>query len=250
MRETTLTLTLWFGYFMALYLPLKTTAADLIETEIPLYKKQVETSIKQFEDMDRKRWSFKVVRYEDEEGDVTTSTEVYTPNEDKFKRWSLLELNGKTPTQKQIKKFIKKKVKASKKKDDDSANYSIRLRELIDIDSLNLTNENETHKTMSFDVYIEKLGDDAIGKLDGELTFSKHQQYIDSIQITNNSEFSPVFSASITDFKLVFKFKKMKNAILPVENSMDMKGSFAFFTEIDETSNERYSDYVYVEPKE
>lgn len=80
---------------------------------------------------------------------------------------------------------------------------------------------------MAFDVYIEKLGDDAKGKLDGLLTLDKHQHYIESIKVINNSEFSRMFSSSISDFKLIFRFTKIQEAILPLEYTLDMKGSFA-----------------------
>ncbi|MCW8876515.1 MAG: hypothetical protein OQJ89_10055 [Kangiellaceae bacterium] len=250
MKYPSLSQLLWFVSLPFLFSPIESNANDLTDKNLPLFKKQVEASIKQFEDTDRERWSFKVVRYENEEGDVTSSTEIYKPNPDKSKQWSLIELNGKKPTPKQIKRFVKKKVKASEKKSDESTNYSVRLREIIDIDSLTVTQESDTHKIMSFNVFLERLGDDAKGKLDGSLTFNKNQQFIDSITITNNSEFSPMLTASITDFSLSFKFIKMDSAILPVENTMDMKGSFAFFTDIEETSVDRFSEFLYMGPED
>lgn len=240
---------LYFSCLLILSAPLTSNANGIDKDVLSFYKKQIEASIKLFEETNRKNWSYKVVRFENEEGDISSSTEVFTPNEHKSKQWALLELNGKKPTKKQLKKFTNKKLKASKKKQAGGADYSIRLREIIAIDSLTITQESDTHINMAFDVYIKKLGDDAKGKLDGLLTFDKNKQYIDFIRITNNSEFSPMFSSSITDFSMTLKFTKMSNAILPIENSLDMKGSFAFFTDIDETSIDRFSDYRYTKPQ-
>ena len=234
-------------FLLAVTFPFNALTNDLDRSELKQYKELIQNSIKQFEDTRRENWAFKVSRYENEEGDITSSLEAYKPNNDLSKRWALIEINGQQPTKKQIKKYIKTKQKASKNDKDDD--YSVRFREIINIDSLSLYGQSDTHLEMTFDVHLKKLGEDAKGKLDGMLTFHKNKQFIDSITVVNNSEFSPLFSASISDFNLTFKFVKIKNAILPLENTLDMKGSFAFFTDIEETSIDRFSDYSYDAPQ-
>ena len=205
----------------------------------------IDASIKQFEETERGKWSYKVVRMESEEGDVTSSTEVFTPHEDKLNRWTLLELNGQQANKAQQDAFVRNKVASSESNQNPDSNIKVKLREIIDLETLSFVSENHTHIELAFNVHIEKLGDDAIGKLDGLLTFDKQNHYIDTIRVTNNEEFSPMFSAAISDFKLTLKFTELEDAILPVEASMEMKGSFAFFTEINEVSTDRYSQYVY-----
>ena len=76
-----------FSCFLVLSTPLTSNANYIDKDNLSMYKKQIKASIKLFEETDRKNWSYKVVRFENEEGDVSSSTEVFTPNEDKSKRW-------------------------------------------------------------------------------------------------------------------------------------------------------------------
>ena len=122
--------------FMALAIPIKTNATDLTENQtenqtdelisnvLNQYKNKVSDSIKLFEETERESWSYKVVRFEDEEGDVSSSTEVFTPNKNKSNQWALLKLNGKQPTQKQQKKFVKDKTELSSQTNLNQTNLS------------------------------------------------------------------------------------------------------------------------------
>jgi hypothetical protein len=98
---------------------------------------------------------------------------------------------------------------------------------------------------MAFNVYIEKLGKDAMGKLQGKLVYQKDKQFIKEITIWNNADFSPMFTANITDLVLTFTFVDINGAVLAKKNEIKMKGSFAYFTEINETSLDSFSGYYY-----
>ena len=95
-------------------------------------------------------------------------------------------------------------------------------------------------------MYLSQLGNDVSKKLQGTLRFDKTQHYIDSIEISNTANFSPLFSADITEFSLTLRFTKIDSAILPQQQQLRMKGTFAFFTKIDEVSTDTFSDYHYV----
>ena len=220
-------------------------ATKINASALAQYKTLISASIKQFEDTQRDKWSYKVHRMENEEGNITDRIELFTPHQDKSKQWSLLELNGRKPTLKQQEEFIQSRLEITKSQGQGDTSFAVQLSKLIDMKSLTLLRENTNHAELAFDVHIEKLGDDAKGKLDGLLTFNKQQQFIDSIEIRNNSDFSPMFSASISNLKINMKFHKLAQSILPLENSMLMQGTFAFFTEIDETSSDQYSEFHY-----
>jgi hypothetical protein len=100
---------------------------------------------------------------------------------------------------------------------------------------------------MAFNVYIKKLGKDSIGKLQGQLIYQKEQQFIEKISIWNNAEFSPMLTAKISDLAITFTFLDINGAILAKQNEMKMKmkGSFAYFTDINETSIDNFSEYLY-----
>ena len=204
----------------------------------------ISQAITEFEQTSRKDWSYRISRYENEEGDITSSIEQFDPLKDQPKQWSLLQINGQTPTEKQAKKFVKSKRKNAD--DSDQQSFSVKLRDIIQLDSLQLVSEDHESIKASFDVYLSQLGEEATESLQGSLIFMKDRQFIETIEISNKGEFSPLFSAEITDFKLTFRFLKIDTAILPQQNDLAMKGTFAFFTEIDEVSTDTYSDYQYV----
>ena len=104
-------------------------------------KQQVSQAIEGFEKTDRSAWGFRVSRYENEEGDVTSSVEHYDPSAVDHNQWSLLRINGETPSEKQAQKFVDKKRKETAKKADKS--FSMSLREIIQIDSLQLEAEDQ-----------------------------------------------------------------------------------------------------------
>lgn len=205
-------------------------------------KQKVSQAITKLEQTKRQHWAYQVNRYENEEGDVTSSIEQYMPASELEKSWQLIRINGAKPTEKQVKKFIEKKQEQA---EEQGNNFSIALRELINSESLQFIEESESHLEIGFDVYIDKLGKGSKGKLQGRLSYNKQLKFIENITIVNNDEFSPAFSANITDFKLTFSFISINDSILPQQQDMVMKGTFAFFTDIDEVSTDSYSNYRY-----
>ncbi|WOH35931.1 hypothetical protein RI844_11110 [Thalassotalea fonticola] len=219
-------------------------AAENQITAPTLIEQEVIQAITDIAGAPRKEWSVQISHYENEEGDVTSSIERYTPNEDTSKQWTLLRINDKTPSHKQIKKFVKKKQEHVENKANGKI-YSINFKTLIEQDSLQLLNHYGSHAKVGFQVHLEDLGDDAKGKLEGTLSYSKQHKYIEEITIVNNAEFSPMFSATISDLVLSFNFIKLNDVVLPQQIEMRMKGSFAYFTEIDEVSTTTYSNYLH-----
>ena len=217
------------------------THEDLISS-----KEQINSAIVKFEKTERERWSYSISRYENEEGDITSSIEQYSPPaySGDGEPWLLKRINGEQPTNKQMKSFAKKKQAQSNAKEQGS-NIQLKLRELINEESLSLVSTDDKSIIMAFKVSFKKLGKDSTGKLQGQLTYQKDKQYIEKISIWNNAEFSPMFTANITDLAITFTFVEINGAILTKQNEMKMKGSFAYFTEINETSLDSFSDYQY-----
>ena len=219
-----------------------TIAAESTTEELTLLKEKVNRAIQKVENTERKLWSYNVSRHEDEEGEVSSSIEQYSPQASD--QWSLKEINGELPTKKQIKHFSKKKKEQSNTAEQEG-NIQLKLRELINEESLSLISTDEKNVVMAFNVYLHKLGEDSKGKLQGQLTYQKDNQFIETISIWNNAEFSPMFTATITDLAITFTFSHINGSVLTKQNEMKMKGSFAYFTEINETSLDVYSDYQY-----
>lgn len=218
--------------------------AENYKFDLTVLKQKIDLAIKKVEQTSKQNWSYQISRYENEEGDISSSLEKYQPNTELNKQWSLISINGKVPTKKQQSKFIKQKTKQNNK-NEESRSYSIKLRQLINDDSLRFKYENAEHVAMNFKVKLAKLGSDSEGKLDGELLFNKQDEFIEEIKVTNNADFSPMFSASISELLITFHFMKIDDAILPKANNLKMKGTFAYFSEINEVSTDTYSNYQF-----
>jgi hypothetical protein len=221
-------------------------AAENTIDSLESFKEKINLAIIKFENTDRALWSYTISRYEDEEGDVSSSIEQHfsSAHIGDGEQWQLKQINGQLPTKKQIKKFAKNKQKQSNA-EGQGVNLQLSLRKLINQKSLSLVSTDDKHLIMAFDVSLEKLGKDAVGKLQGKLTYQKDKQFIEQISIWNNADFSPMFTANITDLALAFTFININGAVLTKQNEMKMKGSFAYFTEINETSTDNFSDYYY-----
>jgi len=220
----------------------KLSAVENSPAELAAIKDKINRAIIKVEQTEKSLWSYNVSRYEDEEGEISSSIEQYSPNTKE--PWLLKKINGKQPTQKQIEKFAKKKQKQSNTKEQEN-NIQLPIRKLIDPEQLSLVSNDENHIVMAFNVDIKKLGKDSVGKLQGELFYQKDKQFIEKINIWNSADFSPMFSANITELSITFTFIQINGAILTKENEMKMKGSFAYFTEINETSLDSFSNYLY-----
>lgn len=209
-------------------------------------KEKVHQAMVKFEQTDRKLWGFTVNRFENEEGDITESIEQFIPNTDINKRWLLISANGEKATKKQQEKFLENKREQAKEKHAaDNKSYTVKLREIINLNTLAFQSETSSHIQMNFQVTLSQFGDETKGKLDGLLSYNKQGEFIETITITNNAPFSPMFSASISELLLTFSFTQIDEAVLFSEHTLQMKGTFAYFVEIDEVSKDTYFDYQY-----
>lgn len=202
-------------------------------------KTSIAQAITLFEKTPMKAFSYRVSRYENEEGTETSSIELYSPHLDNENRWELIEKNNRQPTLEEKQSFIEQKRAQD-------ADISVSLSELIVLDSLRTIAVKGNAVHAHFDVQLEKLGAEASSHLKGELIYDANKQYIQQVEVTNVDSFSPMFAASINTLKVTMTFIQKGEAILPTTVSMTMKGRFAFVSEINETSSDRYSDYIFV----
>ncbi|MDG1816121.1 MAG: hypothetical protein P8J70_03440 [Glaciecola sp.] len=214
-------------------------------TQSPLTTENVKTTIDQainnFEATKLDQWAFQISRYENEEGDETSSIERFNPQQADAARWQLLALNNRSPT-------LDEQIDFQQRKQDTETSISLRLSELIQTDSLVVVSEDKAYIRASFDVYLERLGADASKHLQGTLAFVKDGEFIEQIEITNTDSFSPMFGATIDELELDLAFVKINQSVLTQRIGLKMQGSFALFTEIDEVSSDVYSDYQYLGP--
>lgn len=220
------------------------SAHDAAPAAIADLRSLIAGTVNRFEQHSLQDWSYRISRYENEEGDISSRQELFDPTQAPGRQWQLLRLNGQTPDTKQLRRYAADKQKQVTKANQHS--FSLKLSKLIQLDSLTLVAEDPYRLEASFKVYIKKLGAEASKALQGQLSFDKTKQYIDSIQITNNAGFSPLLGSRIDHFNLTLQFMQIDGVMLPQQQTMTMKGTFAYFTGIDEVSTVTFSDYRYI----
>lgn len=220
-----------------LFLSNHTNAAQFKE---PHLKSVVQNAIQRIKDVDKTKWAFELHSYENEEGEITDYTAAFNGALPEGQKWQLLTKDKKPATDKQKRAFIKQRNK-------DKKTFSVKLEQLITLDSLQLLDSANEALTASFDVNIPKLGDDAIDKLKGTLIVSPKNHLLKQITITNLAEFSPMAMTNIEQFKMVLTFTEVSEQVLPMSAEMTMRGTFAGFMELNETSKDSYTNYQRLE---
>lgn len=228
--------------FACLVMPTAILAKNSPNSHLQQAQKLVTAAIERFEQTDRTQWAYKVNRYENEEGEITSSIERYSPHLTTNQQWTLERINGELPTDKQQRKFRADKLEKQKGKEN-AKSFSIQLSKLVQVDTLRMTDDTQDTINMTFDVELEKLGEDAQNKLKGHLVYDKKDEYVTSITIVNTVPFSPMFSAEIESFELNILFTEITETVLPLEQNLNMKGTFAIFKEINETSRDTFSEF-------
>lgn len=218
-------------------------APSEVQTTKSHLKHIISEGITKFEQTPIKDWSYEITRYENEEGDVTSSVELFDPTKGRSQQWSLLRINDQLPTPKQKQTFVENQLKKSNA--DEHQHFSMQLNDIIQIKSLQLISEGDDQLTASFGIASSQFDKDATKYLRGLIVFDKRRLFITSLEINNIKTFSPVFTAKISDFKLTYHFIKIDDAILLKQRDLSMKGTFGFFTEIDEVSTDTFSAYCY-----
>lgn len=223
--------------FWLLFLSNNTNAADITLTKA---QSLVREGIQRISNTNKQQWAFELHSYENEEGDITQYSASFNGAAAKEGQWQLITWNGETATAKQNRAFLKEREKQKE-------SFNIKLNQLVDIDSLQVLHNSGDQLQVTFKVNIDKLGDDAKGKLQGQLTLEKANKLIRQIEINNISEFSPMAMTTIDSFNMVLQFNEISKQVLPKTAELMMAGTFAGFIELNETSKDEYKFFKKLE---
>ncbi len=131
------------------------SATENTTVELASFKEKINRAITKVELTQKNLWSYEVSRYEDEEGEISSSIEQHSPHASE--QWILKQINGQLPTKKQIKRFAKTKTNQSNTKKQEES-FQLPLRKLINPESLSLVSFVEKNIVMAFNFSIKKLG--------------------------------------------------------------------------------------------
>lgn len=203
-------------------------------------------------DADTKQWAFTQTTHRKDKIKI----EQYTPGMVGDSSWQLLSLNGEVPTEEQLKKYNEQKStekkeaesKAAKSSKDDHS-VAVKTSDMVKLDTLKVLEENESEWVMSFQPNIADFDAEVNKNLSGRLHLTKNGHYVNRMVMDNIDTLSPYFSVKINKFHLSMEFMKVTdNVLVPKQVETIMSGKALFVKNIEEDSQQSFSNYHLVPP--
>jgi hypothetical protein len=152
-------------------------------------------------------------------------------------QWTLLSLNGETPTKKDIKKYNKEKVKEAKRNEGNG------FRDLITKGSVVLKEETIDEVIVTFTPDLDDMSEKAMESMRGEATFRADDGTLSSLTIYSIEPFSPALSVKLEEMNMSFEFEEVMGETLPKRYLFSFRGKVAGLKSFDVDSVVAYSDY-------
>ncbi len=174
------------------------------------------------------------------ERDAKQYIERFNPTLDGVERWKLLSVNGKAPSKDQLSRHRKR---CEGQKD----NVMPDLMDCIQADSFRLAREDQHYQYFEFRPKFDKPLYAQVAKhVLATLWFDKSGEFIERLQIANESQFTAMPSVKVNQFFGLARFgyeKRMGSSLLLLETQMVIKGKKFFIGELDRTERVTYSNY-------
>lgn len=169
----------------------------------------------------------------------------YDPRLADDKRWALISVDDRAPTDKEREEFITRKP-GSEESDEDSDDDTI--ASMINVETLQLIEETESYWLFDF---APQGGEDEKSFMDnvtGELKITKDYLHLSSIQLRATRPFKPQFGVKISEFLTLMQFGPVggRQQIAPLSMEFRVKARAFVVKGIDEQSRITFSDYEYV----
>lgn len=155
-------------------------------------------------------------------------------------RWTLLRVNGRAPTSKEIAEFRKereklRKARRERKGDDPDVDHS----------SIRLVSETAERATFSFRPK-EGSGFEAkfAEQIAGTLVVQKDGAWAERFELRSRAPIAPVPGVKVSNFHLTMTFQKIAGEVLPSSIEISMRGRAFLVKSLDEDRTTRYSDFV------
>lgn len=168
----------------------------------------------------------------------------FNPGLPKGKRWHLLSVEGRSPTDTEIAEFVE--TRAEEESGDSERGTGIGNR--VVPDGLKLIEETNDYWLFSFSPAEDDDDDAFLKELDATMKISKDGPFLEYVNIQNNKPFRPEFGVKISEFvtRLSFGPASDNGPIVPMSIETRIKERAFLAIRIDETVSVTFSDYEYV----
>lgn len=172
----------------------------------------------------------------------------YDPTRPDNQRWTLLTVDGRTPTDDEFADFLDEKadeVSRDEDNDDDSGND---VGDMVQPDSLELIEESDDHWLFSFVPSEDEEDEGFLEHVDATLKIARNGPYLEIINLQSSKPFKPQFGVKVSNFvtRLQFGPAATDGPIVPVSVDIRIKARAFLAISVDETVSISYSDYKYV----
>jgi len=199
----------------------------------------IERAVRQLDKAQQDRqWRFRLTILEDGIEKIVLND----PSVDKSQQRKLVSVAGKSPSKKELAAFTKEERKRQEESDKET-----NFENLIDLDSLRKTSEDNSLVSFSFTPRVDDLKDSE-ENLRASLVFNTTTQHIDSIEMTNTKPFSPAFSVSIEHYQLAFTFRSEQGFRVLASLHSTAKGKAGFLKSFNKAVDIAFSDYQPLPP--
>lgn len=170
----------------------------------------------------------------------------FDPRRPQDERWSLESVDGLDPTDKEARKFLKRKNDQLEEQpqNDDGGERDVGMD--VVPGSVTLVEETDAHWLFSFQPGAETTEDaEFMSKVDGTLKVVKDGHYVSLIHLQTDKPIKPAKGVKISTFdtRLAFGRAFADGPIVPLSVDTEVKGRAYLVVKIDETESIRYSNF-------
>lgn len=163
----------------------------------------------------------------------------FDPRRPSRERWQLISIDGRKPTEKEIKKYDEDKAHDHS---DDSDN---RVEAMVEPDSIRLIEQTDEYWLLGFTPDDEE---EILNSVDATIRINKASSQLEYIDLRNHSPIKPAVGVKISKLitRLTFGPAAEDGPIVPLSTQVEAKGRAFLFVSFDEQELLHNSDFEFV----
>lgn len=178
----------------------------------------------------------------------------FDPSRPEDERWTLLAVDGRSPTAEEIETFLEDKdgERGFMSGDEEDEEEEDDVRTMVEPGSLELIEETATHWLLRFMPEADDEDEEKfLEKLNGTVRITKEGNTLDYIDISNDKPVKPAIGVKIRDFNTRFEFRQALHdgPIVPVAFRFRIKGRAFLAVGFDEMEAVEFSEFVSVDAR-
>lgn len=188
-----------------------------------------------------KGWSFTQTTA----GEGKSTVERYDAAKLEFERWTLLQKDGRAPTEDEAKDYLEMRSRRSR------GGTAPKLTDQFDLTTLETVADTPERATFHLRLKTAEAGDETAEFLRVTLVLHKPTRTIESIELASISEFSPTFGVKIAEMKTAMNYSVpiAEQPSLPQTVTTRLRGRAFIFKSLDADLTVTFSDYERVGKK-